>query len=460
MQSEIAEKGWHDLSTDAGARTQHDIEATLLQAELLRLIAGSLDRETLLGRLVAWFEEQLQSGEVTILDVAQNGRAFALDATFHDHRTTILATADETIVRGEGLSICEQVPRQPASRVAQSLSSKLGKPIHTFRLSAGSTCKAVVLVVGEVRPALLSHRNVIESTIGEQLEFVDGLPPRDFLHWLTHQLRGLRLKLSRTRTRTWFMITAAVIVFLMLPVHETWTTSGRLVPAKQRFVTASVPGMLTEVLSRPGELVRKGDTIARIDSPQAESKLDEASAKLKEAVQRHNQAIVAGDGLKIHAAEIERQRWSDAVALREKQMAQTNVNSPVDGMVIDGIWEASQDRPVAVGETLFEIAALERLHLEIDISQYDYQAASVGMWATAELIADSRELTCKIERISPIAKLRDDESVFVATTTIVNPNTRLRPGMRASVTLYGEKRPLFMVLYGKLAKQYRKWRLP
>ena len=62
---------------------------------------------------------------------------------------------------------------------------------------------------------------------------------------------------------------------------------------------------------------------------------------------------------------------------------------------------------------------------------------------------EDRPVTGKILRIHPRSETRDAKNVFVAQIEFPNEDERLRPGMKGSVRIDGEKRSLGWSLFHK-----------
>jgi multidrug efflux pump subunit AcrA (membrane-fusion protein) len=124
------------------------------------------------------------------------------------------------------------------------------------------------------------------------------------------------------------------------------------------------------------------------------------------------------------------------IASLEKQLQDLDLRSPVDGVIVQGSLDEHNGMPVSRGETLFEIAPLDRMRLEVHLSTADLANIEVGQRVTLRVDANRwKQWSATITQIAPRAKVIDSEVVFIATAEIENPDKILRPGMDGTVRI-------------------------
>ena len=148
-------------------------------------------------------------------------------------------------------------------------------------------------------------------------------------------------------------------------------------------------------------------------------------------------------GSKPSASELRKQ-------LLERRQQNLDVRSPIDGIVTVGDLDKVEGAPVARGQTLFEVAPLDKMTVEIAIPEDDIQYVSRGFQAGIRLDSyPDVSWQGVLSRIHPRAEIRDNRNVFVAEFTLANPDERLRPGMLGRARIIGPRRPLFWNLFHK-----------
>ena len=119
-------------------------------------------------------------------------------------------------------------------------------------------------------------------------------------------------------------------------------------------------------------------------------------------------------------------------------------------MVVSGDHREAEGVPLEAGQSLFEIAPLERMVIEICIPEEDIRHVADGQIVRLQLDADPEAiLEATIRRIHPRAELRDNENVFVAEAELQNEELRLRPGMRGTAKVITNRHLLGWNLFHK-----------
>ena len=103
----------------------------------------------------------------------------------------------------------------------------------------------------------------------------------------------------------------------------------------------------------------------------------------------------------------------------------------VDALVVSGDHNQSIGGAVRRGDVLYELAPLDdwRVVLDVEESQIaDVQPGETGELTTAAMPWRPRRFT--VSRVTPIAALKDGQSVFRVEARLDEASPRLRPGMR------------------------------
>ena len=102
------------------------------------------------------------------------------------------------------------------------------------------------------------------------------------------------------------------------------------------------------------------------------------------------------------------------------------------------------------GETLFEIAPLGQMVVEIAVPEEDISHVEVGMEADFFFHAiPNRRWRGTVSKVHPQAEIRDHDNVFVAEVALEDTESLLRPGMRGRARIYGHRHMLGWNLFHK-----------
>jgi membrane fusion protein, multidrug efflux system len=213
--------------------------------------------------------------------------------------------------------------------------------------------------------------------------------------------------------------------------------TGTLEPLRVVGVLSQLAGPLTAVNAEEGDVVRRGQVLARIAVPELDAQLRSADVAYETAaaqIARLRQLLDAGV---ITAPEFEQARSAMAAAAATRDQLRTRlafaaVESPIDGVVLE--------RRVERGDLaspqlrLFTVADVSTLVVRVPVSELDVTALRVG--GPADVVLDAlpgAPLTGTIRRIFPAA----DTTTRLVPVEIAITGTaarQARPGFLARVS--------------------------
>ena len=123
---------------------------------------------------------------------------------------------------------------------------------------------------------------------------------------------------------------------------------------------------------------------------------------------------------------------------------------------MSGSLEDAEAASIKLGQVLFEIGPLAPVRIEIAIPAIEMdhidQNSAVTIWIVGQ---EQDPIEGSVNRIYPRSELRDARNVFVAELEFENDSQRLRPGMKGSVRIDCDQKPLGWVLFHKPANYLR-----
>jgi HlyD family secretion protein len=297
---------------------------------------------------------------------------------------------------------------------------------------------------------------------------------------------------KRARRMRWLIISLVVIAiggglaayFLRTsPLGETYRSlpvtrqnvvrvveaTGHLDASARVQVSAKVAGHLAEINVAPGDSVRRGQLMARLDARASEIGVRSAGSTLQASVWRVAEAKTAQDSATTELVRVQRLASrglasaadvenAQALASRaesqlkaagaEKSVAQDNVAAarfgqnlgdivaPIDGIVLVGPENAGA--PVAPERgPLFVVATpLAKMRIDADVSEADIGDLQVGQSATFEVQAFAgRTWNARVERIGLEPKRDGAVVTYPVLLSADNPDGKLLPGMTAAVRI-------------------------
>ena len=274
------------------------------------------------------------------------------------------------------------------------------------------------------------------------------------------------------------------------------TAAGNLAPTNQIIVGSELSGTAKEVLVDSNDQVKKGQTLAKLDTTKLDQQTERSRASLLAARARVNQAeatlaeskaalarqeelhdLSGGKTPSRATMETSRATVSRAeadlgstkaavtgaeadVKAFESDLAKTVIRSPVDGIVLARSIEVGQTVAASfTAPTLFTIAEdLKKMELLVNVSEADIGRIEVGQTATFSVDAwPARNYTAKVKKVAfgavgtgTTAKEGASASNAVVTYSteleVVNEDLSLRPGMTATVDIAIVDKPDILVV--------------
>ena len=269
-------------------------------------------------------------------------------------------------------------------------------------------------------------------------------------------------RIRKLRKANWFRPAIAtlgiLLIALCIPLPYRVACDCELRPVLRRFVAAPYAGILEKTLVRDGDVVAQGDVLARMDGRQLRMEIAAIEAEYAGAKKRSESARAQRDIANSQIANSEMKRLAAEKDLLAQRLANLEVRSPLDGIIVHGDLEKAEGAPLETGQTLFEVGPLQQMVAEIHIPEGEIQYVRPGMQVAIKLDAYPFEsLSGTIERIHPRAEIVEDESVFVAEVNLANERGILRPGLNGSAKIRAHAYPLGWNLFHRSWETVRCW---
>ncbi len=275
---------------------------------------------------------------------------------------------------------------------------------------------------------------------------------------------GRWLHTLRQRASVWLTgwracaIAALVLTPLVYPWSARTTCPVVLEPVAQRLIAAPFEGVFDHSLVLPGEHVQAGQVLGTMDGRELRTRIAACEADITRASKSRDVNMAAG---KLAAAQIDRlemERLEHERMVFTHRLEQVDIRSPIEGIVVTGDLRRYESATVKVGQSLYEIAPLNRLVAEMAVPEEDLEqvadGAELSLWLDA---APGNKWEGSVERLHPRGELRDNRQVFIAETTLTNDEGTLRPGMKGSATVLGPRSPGIWLLIRKPWHEVRRF---
>ncbi len=261
------------------------------------------------------------------------------------------------------------------------------------------------------------------------------------------------------RTGRWIAgVLLLAIGALAIPVPYRVTCDATIEPVTRRYVAAPFEATLQRTLIRPGDVVQQGQELAQLDGREIRWELAALDAEIHSAQKKRDAALAARDAAAAEIARLEIEQRQQRRAVLQARSDQLVIRSPIDGVVTVGDLQRAQGVRVTVGQTLFEVAPLETMIVEIGIPEEELGHLDEGAEVETRVDAYADQVwTGHIDVIRPRSEIRDASNVFIAEVRLDNTKGELRPGMQCRSRIAGPHAPLGWCLFHRGFEAAARW---
>ena len=224
---------------------------------------------------------------------------------------------------------------------------------------------------------------------------------------------------------------AFVIAFLILvPWPMRISTDATVVPAERKMVSAIDGGVVQRVFVHEGDLVQPGQVLAQLDSSDYQVKLAEADAALAQSRRELAEAEFHNDPSAAGQARIRGDMHQAQVELEQQRIAESQLRSPIAGMVITPKVQDKTGSMVKPGESFCEIVAQDRMAAEMSVPENDLALVQPGKKIVLKLNAyPTTTFDGTVDRIGAQTRAEAGDQYFIVRAIFANRDGLARTGM-------------------------------
>lgn len=214
-----------------------------------------------------------------------------------------------------------------------------------------------------------------------------------------------------------------------------FTVNGSFEAVDYAVISPETSGQITELKVKEGDVVKKGQVLARLNTAIIENSIREAKTALSLVTtvyekQKELWDKKIGSEMEYLKAKNDKQRLEDQIKTLESQLDMAIINSPING-VVDQI-KVKEGELAMPGAPMMQIVNLESFYLNVDVAEsylpYLHQGDEVTVvlpsWA-------NEEKSATIYRIASI--INPENRSFKVMIKMENADGKIRPNMLAEV---------------------------
>jgi multidrug resistance efflux pump len=252
---------------------------------------------------------------------------------------------------------------------------------------------------------------------------------------------------------TWAKVISLLVVALLAVlffVRVPYRVEGNFILKSDEVQSRTAPfdGYIQQVFVRPGDIVKANDKLVQLNTRELEL---EESASLADLgrYQREAEKARATNGLAEMRVALALADQSKArLDLVRHRLNEATIQSPLNGVVVEGDLRERLAAPVKQGDLLMKIARIENLYVEAEVNERDVHEILTKQRGEIAFVSQPKfTFPVRILKIEPAAISKADGNMFLVRCELeqgVEP--WWRPGMSGLCKLSVEKRTLWWIL--------------
>lgn len=275
--------------------------------------------------------------------------------------------------------------------------------------------------------------------------------------WERFKLK-FKLKLKPSQKYKIALPAVVIVIGLLSLIHLPLriVASCEVIPKDPTIITSPLHGVIEKILVAPGDHVNKGASLVEYDKRVFAQELKIALEEYAIAEAALNRALSLGVNDPSSLSEVAVLQLKLKKQKIDVEVAQENYNkivikSPDKGTVIIDDVDQWVGKPVQIGEKIMTIADLTKTKVKIWIPENDNINMNPDLPIQVILNVDpSTSRTAKIEYVVNEVSISDQQvPSFIAEAHWENASTDVKPGLKGTAIVYGEKVSLFYYLFRK-----------
>jgi RND family efflux transporter MFP subunit len=254
-----------------------------------------------------------------------------------------------------------------------------------------------------------------------------------FISVLEPVLERKRRFLAMEKTRRTLATIAAIAGFFFLvifPLPMRLAGDAVVAPVHRAQVQPEFEGVIGKVFVHEGEPVKRGQTLAEMESWDRQTALAAAQARYQTALLEMNHALASNDGAEAGIQRIQADYWKTEVASAQQLLDRAELRSPIDGVVTTPHIDTFVGRRLQFGDGFAEVVDASTAIVDVAIDDYDVSLLRKGQGAAIKLNGyPLRTFHGTVTVVSPKGEAQGDSRVFFARVAVDNSAGLIRTGM-------------------------------
>lgn len=236
-------------------------------------------------------------------------------------------------------------------------------------------------------------------------------------------------------------ILTLTILGLLFPVSYHVGARAHIEGATQRILAAPVEGFIKQAYVRPGDMVKKDQLLIELADQDLILEKEKWESEIVQQENDFSAALARQDRTQYAISQAKATQARAELSLIKQKLQRSHIVAPIDGVILEGDLSQSLGAPVALGDRLMTVAPKNQYRLIIDIDERDIANVGIGKSGLLALSAiPTEKIAFTVERITPMASVKDGRNTYEVEAKIHNKNIYLRPGLQGVAKIEAGKR--------------------
>lgn len=289
-------------------------------------------------------------------------------------------------------------------------------------------------------------------------------------HWLLeHVWGGVKAHYAKLTSRgnytekTLVGLGALLLLFLSF-ASGTYRVAGEAILEGriQRIITAPVDGFIAEVQVRAGDIVKAGQSMAKLDDRELQLQHMKLQGEYDSYSREYRDARAKYDLTQVSIISAKMQQAKAELDIVKEQLKRLHMIAPFDGVIVEGSLEQALGSPVERGQVLLKLAPLNDYRVILKVDDRDIAMVNTrqaGQLTLASLPDEVMNFT--IKNITPVSIAENGRNYFKVEATLEQKGPLLRPGMHGVAKIQVGERKLIWIWTHRFTDwlRYRLWAL-
>jgi len=255
------------------------------------------------------------------------------------------------------------------------------------------------------------------------------------------------------------LLLAGLITFLSIATGQHRVAATAVLEGiVERVAVAPEDGYVATATVRPGDVVKKGQELATLDSKDLELERVKWTSQREQLKKEYREALAKFERAQVSILRARMEQSDAQIALLDEQLARTQILAPFDGVIVSGDLTRTLGSPVERGQVLYKIAPLNDYRVVPEVDERDFSDVAIGQTGTLALAAAPNErLEIIVNKITPVSTPENGSNFFKVEASLASPPQHLRPGMQGVGKVEVGERRLIWIWTHRIVDWLRLW---